>query len=69
MIKIEEGTVYGEPYTAVRMPINRLLKEWCIESFGPEGSLSLARERWYYHDFNIWIRDEADLAALLLRWS
>lgn len=69
MIAIDEGTVYGETYKTVIMPFNQQLKDWLIESFGPQGAMHLSRQRWYYHDFNIWLRDEADLSALLLRWS
>jgi hypothetical protein len=69
MIQITEGTVYGEPYQAVLMPLTESLKDWLIDAFGPEGSMHLSRQRWYYKDFYVWLRDEADLSAFLLRWA
>lgn len=78
---IEDGSkVYGAKYWTV-MPTwdswgDRTLywdslTDWCKDTFGGTGDLFNQEPvaKWYANSGRIWIRDEKDLTAFLLRWD
>ena len=74
---IQEGTVYGEPYYAVKtyQPIPwAKMEEWCVNAFGPSGTEDKPGawspyERWYANNSIFWFKDKKDLEWFLLRWQ
>lgn len=44
--------------------------EWCVERFGPTGSVwEPGVHRWYVNNAKFWFREPDDLLMFLLRWQ
>ena len=76
IFNIEKGTVYGEPYYAVKLYniVWHEVESWCIDSFGPSGTEDrpgawTPYERWYANNAILWFRDKKDLDWFILRWA
>ena len=80
MMLLGHGTVFGEQYYTVALPMGlypwREMEEWCTETFGPstgsiwtKSNIRTPNERWYQNNSKFWFRSEADRTWFLLRWS
>lgn len=81
ILKIQDGTVYGEHYYCVT-PYRKSTKviewddisKWCVDAFGPSGTDDrpgawTPYERWYINNARYWFKDKKDLEWFLLRWQ